>query len=63
MAGRTVRRPSPDLLDTIYVCRERQDWYRDDARIAGEDDLGFVGSASIKSPPNTVAKRMRKSWG
>ena len=62
-AGHAVTRPSPNLLDTIYACQERQSWYRDFARVAGEPDLGFVGSASIETSPETVAARMRETLG
>ncbi len=60
-AGHAVPRPSPNLLDTLYACQERQSWYREFARVAGEPDLGFVGSASVRTSPETVAARMRET--
>jgi len=27
--------PSPDLLDTMYICQQRQEWYHDFARSIG----------------------------
>ena len=62
-AGRAVTRPSPNLLDMIYACQERQSWYRDFARVAGASDIDFVGSASVKTSPETVAARMRETLG
>ena len=62
-AGRSVTRPSPNLIDTIYACQERQSWYRDFARVAGEPDLDFVGTASVDTSPVTVAARIRETLG
>ena len=63
VAGRAVRQPSPNLLDTIYACQERQSWYRDFARVAQQPEVGFVGSATVETPPETVAARMRETLG
>ncbi|MXW86021.1 MAG: ImmA/IrrE family metallo-endopeptidase [Boseongicola sp. SB0673_bin_14] len=61
LAGHAVTRPSPNLLDTVHACQERQSWYRNHARVAGEPDLGFVGSSSIEASPESVAIRMRET--
>ncbi len=62
-AGRPVTRPSPNLLDTIYACQERQGWYQDFARVIGEPSRSFVGSASERMSPEIVAARMRETLG
>ena len=60
VAGRHVTRPSPNLLDTIYACQERQSWYREYARISGQLELDFVNSATLATPVTTVAADMRR---
>jgi Zn-dependent peptidase ImmA (M78 family)/transcriptional regulator with XRE-family HTH domain len=44
MGGVEVGTASPDLLDTVYQCQQRQDWYRDYARVRRESPVPFVGS-------------------
>ncbi len=56
-------RPSPDLLDTVYLCQQRQEWYRDFARAMGEEALPFVGSARLTSPVETTSATMRSVLG
>jgi len=53
--GAGVRRASPDLLDVIYSCQERQSWYRDYARANRQAELAFISSASVDEAPETVA--------
>ena len=54
-----VRRPSPDLLDTLYLCQQRQDWYRDEARTSGELPLEFVGSLDTSADVSFAGARLR----
>lgn len=60
ISSRIVHRPSPDLLDTIHVCQERQNWYREFARIAHQPQLEFVGSTTIGEAHEIVAEDMRE---
>ena len=58
-----VRRPSPDLLDTLYLCQQRQDWYRDEARTSGELPLEFVGSLDTSVDVSFAGARLRDALG
>ena len=58
-----IEHPSPDLLDSVYVCQQRQEWYRDFARSVGEEPLAFVGSAEITSDVEATAGTMRHALG
>jgi Zn-dependent peptidase ImmA (M78 family) len=59
VAGRSDRSPSPDLLDTIYLCQNRQSWFRDYARKHDIDPIGFVGSLSVGGDVKDAASRIR----
>ena len=58
MGDEPIRRPSPDLLDTVYVCQQRQDWYRDYARVNREPSVDFVGSLHVGEDVVASAARM-----
>ena len=59
VGNRHLNRPSPDLLDMIYVCQQRQEWYRDFARTERLSVLPFVGSATLKTNVESTAAGMR----
>ncbi len=63
VGNRFVGRPSVDLLDTVYLCQQRQDWYREYARMEGEDPLLFVGAATPASDVESTASRIRAALG
>jgi Zn-dependent peptidase ImmA (M78 family)/transcriptional regulator with XRE-family HTH domain len=58
-----IERPSPDLLETIYICQQRQDWYRDYAQSEREEPRPFVGAASLSSDPVEVGAAIRGALG
>jgi Zn-dependent peptidase ImmA (M78 family) len=51
---------SADLLDVIYTCERRQEWYRDNQILEGEPPLPFVGVASPNDAVDVVADRLRE---
>lgn len=63
MSGGRVRRPTPDLLDTVYMCQQRQEWYREFARSTGEKSVSFVGSVSQTNNVEKIAESIRHTLG
>lgn len=61
VAGRHLDRPSPDLLDTIHLCLQRQEWYRDFARSVGDRPLPFVGSTRVGADVRETAEQIRST--
>jgi Zn-dependent peptidase ImmA (M78 family) len=60
LGGKGVRRPSPDLLDVLYLCQQRQEWYREYAEQHGEEPAAFLGSAALDDSAVDVAAEMRR---
>ena len=61
MPNVSQKNPSPNLLDTLYICQRRQDWYRDYMRSMREEPLDFIGS--VRPLANNIvktAKNIRK---
>lgn len=63
IGGERIERPSPDLLDTIYICQQRQEWYRDFARSVREEPRPFVGSTKMTDDIEGVAENIRHALG
>jgi Zn-dependent peptidase ImmA (M78 family) len=49
-----------DLLDVVYTCQARQEWYRDHQLLNGEPPLDFVGTATTATPPAQAAAAVRE---
>ena len=62
-ANQAVSRPSPNLLDTIYACQDRQHWYREYARVDGQPEHSFVGRATTETPAEVAAGEMQDILG
>ena len=58
-----IGHPSPDLLDTVYICQQRQEWYREFVRSTGEKPVPFVGSVSQTNNIEKIAESMRHILG
>jgi Zn-dependent peptidase ImmA (M78 family)/transcriptional regulator with XRE-family HTH domain len=58
-----IGQPSPNLLDTLSLCQQRQAWYREFARAQGDKPLAFVGSVKLTSDIATTAAAMQSALG
>lgn len=58
-----VRRPTPNLIETIFEVQRRQDWMREYLVEEGQENLPFVGSAQVGDPLVPLARSMRETLG
>ena len=63
IAGKGVTAPSPHLLDVLYLCQQRQEWFRDYAYSVGQPKLSFVGSAKLTDDVIVIADNIRQALG
>ncbi len=54
---------SADLLDVVYTCQARQEWYRDHQLLNGEDPIAFVGTVTTATPVEAAAAAMGEVLG
>ena len=59
----SVRRVTPNLLDTIYACEQRQDWFHEFAEAHGSDPVELVESMDLDVPVVEAASRLRDYLG
>ena len=63
LEGRHMGRPSPNMLDMIYACQERQSWYREFSLASRMPEAEFVSSARLDQRPEEVAVDMSARLG
>ena len=63
VGSRPLTHPGPNLLDTVYLCQRRQDWYREFVRAEREGPLAFVVSARLGDDVEAVAASIRATLG
>lgn len=63
VGDRPIARISANLLDTIYICQQRQTWYQENAIVSQIPPCAFVGSASLQTPVEQAAANISKLLG
>ena len=61
--GQPVWGPSPNLLDTVYLMQERQEWMREERVLEEGEPLRFVRSVAISAAPEEAASGIREVLG
>ena len=61
IGGSRPKRMSPNLIDMIYICQNRQAWYREYCINNKISELDFVGSATTSMPEKEIANIIRET--
>jgi Zn-dependent peptidase ImmA (M78 family) len=57
--GQRAPLPSMALLETVHLCRLRQEWYRENAMARRMKPLKFIGRSQLSEPVVSVAESIR----
>jgi Zn-dependent peptidase ImmA (M78 family)/transcriptional regulator with XRE-family HTH domain len=63
IADEPMRRPSPNLIETVHVMERRQVWMREFMLEQGQEPVPFVRSAALDEAPSEIAPRIRSKLG
>lgn len=63
VGNRPLLRPSPDLLETVYIMQRRQEWMRGELIRDETHPLSFVGKFTPADTAEEVAAAMRETLG
>lgn len=63
VSNQRMTHPSPNLLEMVYICQQRQEWYRNFARSEGEEALEFVSSVQTTADVVSTAAKIRHALG
>lgn len=63
VGDRPLRRPSPDLLETVFQMQRRQAWMRGELIEDEAPPVPFVGAFTTADDPESVAQAMREALG
>lgn len=57
------RKLSPELIDTIHIIKQRQDWIKEYFLQTGNEPLDFVGTVSLEDDINDVSAKIKNRLG
>lgn len=63
LANAGILQPSANLIDTIYICQMRQEWYRRFAQSSHSGSVSYVGELTTDMDPVDAAKHLEESIG
>lgn len=59
ISGTSLQQPSPELLETIYICQRRQNWYHNYLLLQGLNGAQeYVGSVTLQDDIVTVSRKI-----
>lgn len=63
VGSKGVSLPSADLLECIYICENRQTWFREFAELHSYPPVAVVGSLNLSIDPMAAARALREQLG